>query len=142
MSISNQVLAAVVPDSVETAQLHKHKLWTEAEILQQQLVTTEGRIGFFPQAVIVIEAHGFAPAIKLMTFSMRPGMTRIHSMYTPGHCQMQRRTHRTLCVKEYGDLVDPGFTPVHFFRAFEAQTDSRAAIGFSMQAGICKVERL
>lgn len=56
--------------------------------------------------------------------------------------QMQRRANRTLCVEEYGDLVDPGFTPVHFFRAFEAQADSRAAIGFRVQAGVRKVQRL
>ena len=73
---------------------------------------------------------------------MRPGMTGIHCMYTPGHCQMQRRANRTLCVKKNGDFVYPGFTPVHFFRAFEAQTDSRAAIGFSMEASICKVQWL
>ena len=77
-----------------------------------------------------------------MAFDVGPGVTGIHGVNTTGHCQMQRIANWTFCIEEDGDLVDPGLTPVHFFWAFEAQTDSRAAIGFRMQAGVRKMQWL
>lgn len=120
-------------DDRSVAQGHEHEFLAKAEVLQQQLIATEGAVTFGPEPVVIAKALGAKTSLKRLTLRVS-GLTDIERLGAQGQRVVQRIGHRRRGVQIQRDAAQIQLAPVAQGTAGKTQADHRAAVRLLGQA--------